>query len=61
MPLNRVLVDSSVWVAHFVAHFRKCDQLRQSLLAADRVLWTIDKNLDALAQRLDIAFGGFNG
>jgi predicted nucleic acid-binding protein len=125
--LNRVLVDSSVWVAHF----RKPDRVLQSLLAADRVLchplivieiacgtppaprartlgdlkhlrpstvattdetlaliekehfqdsgcgavdmallasvlltpdavlWTIDKKLDAIAERLDAAFGGF--
>jgi predicted nucleic acid-binding protein len=127
--LNRVLVDSSAWVAHF----RKPNQVLQSLLAADRtlchplivieiacgtppaprertlrdlkrlrlsavattdetlaliekeqfqdsgcgavdmallasvlltpgaVLWTIDKKLHALAERLDVAFCGFIG
>jgi hypothetical protein len=33
-PLNHVLVDSFVWVAHF----RKPDRVLQSLLTADRVL-----------------------
>jgi predicted nucleic acid-binding protein len=125
--LNRVLVDSSVWVAHF----RKPNRVLQWLLAADRVLchplivieiacgtppaprertlgdlkqlrpstvattdetlaliekekfqgsgcgavdmallasvlltpnaalWTIDKKLDSLAERLDVAFSDF--
>jgi predicted nucleic acid-binding protein len=32
--------------------------LASVLLTPDTVLWTVDKKLDALAARLDVAFGG---
>jgi len=32
--------------------------LASALLTPGTVLWTVDKKLDALASRLDIAFGG---
>jgi predicted nucleic acid-binding protein len=34
--------------------------LASALLTRDAVLWTLDKNLDALAARLDVAFSGAN-
>ena len=33
--------------------------LASALLTPDAVLWTIDKSLEALAERLGVAFGGF--
>jgi predicted nucleic acid-binding protein len=35
--------------------------LASVLLTPDAVLWTVDKNLDALAARLGVAFGGVIG
>lgn len=35
--------------------------LASVLLTPDAVLWTIDRKLDALAARLDVAFGGVIG
>jgi hypothetical protein len=68
--LTAVLADSSVWVAHF----RKSNDVLQSLLAEDRVLCPLPliekeqlqdlgcgKNLDALATRLDVGFRNILG
>lgn len=56
--MRSVLVDTSVWVAHFRhGNPSLVTLLASTLLTPGASLWTLDKRLASLAQRFGLCYG----